>query len=186
MPTPTPVPINYGSMVISLFLQGFIGAIPGLLKLFVSTWYVWLFFLLYIIARATYEIFRRRRLSRAGVDEIDKMSGNDFELFLCNLFSKLGYKVKHTGRIGDLGADLIVEINGLRIAVQAKRYKGHVGPNAIREVLAVLKPRKCTLGIAVANNYFTEEAKFLAKENNITLWERNDLIDNILKAQSKK
>jgi restriction system protein len=129
------------------------------------------------------KIYHRYKLSKAGISEVDKMSGTDFEMFLSSLFNKLGYKVQHTGKIGDLGSDLIIEMGGVKIAVQAKRYTGNVGPDAVREVNTVMRPRNCTLGMVVTNSYYTNEAKYLAKQNNITLWDRNDLVNNILKTQ---
>jgi len=132
------------------------------------------------------KIYHYRRLSKAGIYEVDKMSGTDFEIFLSSLFSKLGYKVQHTGKTGDLGSDLVIEMGGARIAVQAKRYEGNVGPDAVREVNTVMRPRNCASGMVVTNSYYTSEAKYLAKQNNIALWNRNDLVNNILKSQKSK
>lgn len=157
--------------------------IEPLRQIVMSFWYMYVFAALVIGVIVVNKIYRQYKLSKAGIEEIDKMSGTDFEMFLTSLFSKLGYEVEHIGRTGDLGADLIIKMDGIKIAVQAKKYKENVGPDAVREVNTVLKPRNCILGMVVTNSYFTDEAKYLAKENNVTLWDRNDLVNNILKSQ---
>ncbi|MGH7193327.1 MAG: restriction endonuclease, partial [Candidatus Saccharimonadales bacterium] len=55
------------------------------------------------------------------------MSGTDFEKYLADVFRKAGYAVEHVGRSGDHGADLIIEKDAIRTAVQAKRQKDSVG-----------------------------------------------------------
>ena len=156
---------------------------PQSRAIFMSFWYIYFFAIIGLGLFVASKIYHQYKLSKAGIYEVDKMSGQDFEMFLSSLFSKLGYNVQHTGKTGDFGSDLILEMDGIRIAVQAKRYKENVGPDAVREVTTVLRPRNCTLGMVVTNSYYTDEAKFLAKENNIALWNRNDLVNNILKTQ---
>jgi len=156
---------------------------PPIRQVIISFWYIYTFGILGIGIIVAIKIYHQYQLSKAGIYEVDKMSGTDFEMFLVSLFSKLGYKAQHTGETGDLGSDLIIEMGGVKIAVQAKRYTGNVGPDAVREVNTVMRPRNCTLGMVVTNSYYTDEAKYLAKQNNIALWDRNDLVSNILKSQ---
>ena len=154
---------------------------PQARPIIASFWYVYVFagaIVVFVIAKGMYH---RYRLSKAGMDEIDKMSETDFEIYLATLFTKLGYSVQHTGKTGDYGSDLVIVKNGFRTAVQAKRYVNHVGPDAVREVVTVLKLRNCSSGMVITNNYFTDEAKTLARVNNITLWNRDDLVNAILK-----
>lgn len=158
-------------------------AYPPVRQIIASIWYIYAFAILVIVVIFANNIYHRYKLSKAGIYQVDWMSGADFESFLKTLFSNLGYKVKHVGRIGDLGSDLIIEMDGVRTAVQAKRWKGNVGPNAVREVYTVIRPRNCTLGMVVTNSFYTKEAIYLAKQNNIALWDRNDLVNNILKSQ---
>jgi Restriction endonuclease len=47
-----------------------------------------------------------------------------------------GYRVEHTGRRGDFGADLLVSKQGRKIPVQAKRYSKPVGIRAVQEAVA--------------------------------------------------
>ncbi len=158
---------------------------PQAQTIFLQFWYIYFFAAVILISIFIKKQYEQYKLSKSGIYEVDGMSGTDFEFFLSSLFSKLGYKVQHTGKVGDLGSDLIIEMGGIKIAVQAKRYKENVGPDAIREVNAVVKPLNCTMGMVVTNSFYTNEAIYLAKENNVTLWDRNDLVDNILVSQKQ-
>lgn len=169
-------------IVLGLFLLGI--ANEQTRSMVFSFWYIYVFFGIVAVIIIASKLNHEIKLSKAGIHEIDKMSGDDFEIYLSSLFSKSGYRVEHTGKIGDYGADLIIEKDGIRIAVQAKRYKSHIGPDAIREVYSCLKLRNCTEGLVVTNNYFTKEAKVLADANNIKLWNRDKLVDEILKTNS--
>jgi restriction system protein len=163
-------------LILSIFL-------PPVRQVITSSWYLYAILIIVLLFSVAIRINHRIKLSKAGIYEVDKMSGTDFEIFLSDLFSKLGYKTQRVGHSGDLGSDLILEMDGIRIALQAKRYKEQVGPDAVREVNTVLRPRNCTLGMVVTNSFYTDEAKYLARENNITLWDRNDLINNILRSK---
>jgi hypothetical protein len=61
------------------------------------------------------------RLRRAGMYDIDIMSGQQFELRLVEAFQHAGYRVQHVGGVGDFGTDLLLEEKGIRTVVQAKR-----------------------------------------------------------------
>lgn len=167
-----------GILILSIFY-------PPIRQTVMSFWYIYTFAVLGIGIIVSSKIYHQYKLSKAGIYEVDKMSGQDFENFLMSLFQRLGYKVQHTGKTGDLGSDLIIEMDGIRTAVQAKRYKERVGPDAVREVNTVIKPRNCTLGMVVTNSFYTQEAEYLAKQNNIALWDRNDLVNNILKSRNE-
>lgn len=108
--------------------------------------------------------------------EIDAMDGFEFEKYMKRVYEKLGYSVHHTPLSGDQGADLILTSNeGIRIAVQIKRYSGKVPNKAVQEVVAAKGFHKCTKGIVVTNSFFTDSAIQLAIANNINLVDRNGL-----------
>lgn len=173
----------FGLLLILLILSFFY---PPLKPVIASLWYVYILSILVLLVFVVKRFLYLQKLSKAGIYKVDQMTGKDFEMFLHELFSRLGYKVIHTGRIGDLGSDLIIEKDGIRMAVQAKRYRRHVGPDAVREVTTVIKPRDCKFGMVVTNSFYTREARVLAKSNNITLWDRNNLVNNIIKSQKQQ
>ena len=121
----------------------------------------------------------RRKLAGADLADIDRMSGERFEEYLEVLFDRLGYLAIPTERY-DKGADLILVKEGVRTAVQAKCWtRDLVGVEAIRAVVAAQRPYRCTRGIVVTNGRFTRNARQMAKDNNIELWDRDDLANVI-------
>lgn len=113
-----------------------------------------------------------RKLMRGksiDVDDIDALSGVEFEEAVADLFRKTGYSVKLTPKTGDQGADLIVEKDGITTAIQTKRYTGNVGNKAIQEVVAAKKFYDCDETMVITTSTFTKGAIELAAKNNVTL-----------------
>ena len=118
--------------------------------------------------------------------EIDKMSGEEFERYLEILFRDDGYQVTHVGNSkGDYGADLILEKEGKKIAVQAKCWHNTVGEKAIQEVVSSKAIYNCKEAMVVTNRWFSYQAQHLAKANGVTLWNRNDLVNAILRIRKQ-
>lgn len=108
--------------------------------------------------------------------DIDKMNGWKFENFCADVLKKNGYdNVNVTPGSGDQGVDITAERDGIRYAIQCKRYSQPVGNKAVQEIYAGKKFYHCHVGIIMTNNYFTQSAKELAKENGIILWDRDFL-----------
>ncbi|ACX51858.1 restriction endonuclease [Ammonifex degensii KC4] len=117
------------------------------------------------------------RVRRAGLDEVDAMSGHEFEVWLEKLFRQLGYRVRRVGGGGDGGADLILTgPDGKRIAVQAKKLRsGRVGVAAISEVLRGQRIYSCAGAWVVTNRGFTKQALEQASKCGVKLLGREDL-----------
>ncbi|WBL47736.1 restriction endonuclease [Clostridium estertheticum] len=109
------------------------------------------------------------------INEIDIMTGIEFEIFIEKLFQCLGYTTVITKASGDQGVDLIIVKNNYKIGVQAKCYSNKVSNSAIQEVVAGRKYYKCDKVMVVTNNFFTKSAVELAKVNDVTLWNRETL-----------
>jgi len=108
-------------------------------------------------------------------EEVTLLSGQEFEAFLKNLFEKMGYKVELTKPSSDQGADLILDKNGERTVVQAKRYSNKVNNKAVQEVVAAINYYKADKGLVVTTSEFTSAAVKLANANNISLMDGNKL-----------
>jgi restriction system protein len=134
-----------------------------------------LFIILFIRAKK-----KREKLRASGIDDIDKMDGIQFERYLKELYSSLGYHAIVTKASGDFGADLILTQNGKKIAVQAKRYSKNVGVKAIQEIKAAQSHYKAGESWVVTNSYFTKAAIELARSNAVKLINRDQLIKEIL------
>lgn len=139
---------------------------------------------LYYILKISFKIWRKfhrfSRLRKAGIKQIDQMTGEEFEQFLGMLFKKRGYKVSFTAASGDYGADLLLKDRDELIAVQAKRYSDSVGVKAVQEIIGSLKMYDATQAWVVTNSYFTKQAIKLAEMNDVYLIDRDELIEIIL------
>jgi restriction system protein len=144
-------------------------------------WYVWLILGLVLIGRILFYFWEKQRLAKSGVGDIDRMDGKTFEKYLKVFFEKLGYKVERTRYIGDYGADLVATKNGVKMVIQAKRYKKKVGIRAVQEAVASKGYYNCDKAMVVTNSYFTDQAKTLASRNKVELRDRKLLVKNLLK-----
>jgi restriction system protein len=149
-------------------------------------WQLWLLIGVMILVRIAYYFYEYQRLSKAGIFEIDKMTGTEFEQRIGVLLRNLGYKVEHTGRTGDYGVDLVIEKDGRRIAVQTKCYKSHVGEDAVREAYAGKNMYHCYEAWVITNSSFTRMARKLAYRDYVKLWNRKYLVKALLTEKALK
>lgn len=164
-----------GLLSVGYFGWHYTGTMNGAIGAMVVFLFLLLIFKIWLSTRGS------ARLRKAGIREIDEMTGEEFEEFLGHLFDKRGYDVSYTKASGDYGADLILEDRDDIIAVQAKRYSGNVGVKAVQEIIGALKMYEATQGWVVTNSYFTRQAEKLAESNDVYLIDRDELIDMILK-----
>lgn len=113
------------------------------------------------------------------INDVDLMSGAQFELFISYLFSKLGYATEITKSSGDQGIDIIAKKGNAVVAIQTKCYSKPVGNHAIMEAVAGAKYYNATKTMVVTNNGFTKSARELAQANNVVLWDRTVLKEKI-------
>jgi len=116
---------------------------------------------------------------RYTIDDIDLMDGQEFEKFVAELFSKIGFETKITKATGDQGIDIIASKDGDNIGIQAKCYSSTVGNGAIQEAVAGKNFYRLDKAMVITNNFFTDSARQLANANSIILWDRNNLIEKI-------
>lgn len=123
---------------------------------------------------------KAERLKKSGIADIDKMDGVQFEKYLGYLYQAQGYKAQVTKAAGDYGADLILQKDGKKIVVQAKRYSKNVGIKAVQEAQASIAHYGASEAWVVSNSDYTAAAYELAKSNRVKLVNREGLIDMIL------
>lgn len=114
-------------------------------------------------------------LEKTLIEDLDKMSGVEFEGFLKKFFERRGFSVKTTKISNDQGCDLILEKLGERTSVQAKRYMGTIGNDAIQQVVASIKFYKCDRALVITTSKYTKAAEKLAEANFVELWDREVL-----------
>lgn len=129
---------------------------------------------------------KRNELRNASLDEIDTMEGVQFERYLYELFIALGYKVQRTSKTGDFGADLILDDGDSKTVVQAKRYKGNVGIQAVQEVFAAKSYYDADYAWVVTNSSYTNAAYELAERSGVSLYCRRKLSDLMTAAGIEK
>lgn len=125
----------------------------------------------------------RRTRTISQIDLIDNMEGPKFEQFIVELLEKLEYEDVHqTGGSGDQGVDVLAEKDGVQYAIQCKRYSHTLGNTPVQEVNAGCQHYGCHVGVVVTNNYFTVDAKELAKSCKVLLWDRDKLVSMLRSA----
>lgn len=113
------------------------------------------------------------------IGSFDNLNGHQFEDYLKQLFRMMGYSVERTKLSGDQGADLILELDGSKIVVQAKNHVGAVGNKAIQEIVAAKYHYKADKAIVICTSTYTQSAIDLARSNGVELWDRGKLKDII-------
>ena len=152
----------------------------ALVQIMLTFWPITAFVILMALVRGGVYIYKTRRYAQAGIADIDKLSGKEFEQYLEVFFKKLGYQVQRTPYQGDYGADLILQQGNKKTVVQAKRYKRSVGVKAVQEAVASKDYYRCDKAMVVTNSYFSRQAQTLAKANQVELWDRDALVSRLL------
>lgn len=167
--------------LLSLVLFASIFGTFGLTKSFQTTLIVTVLAVaIFIAVLIMIGIKRNERLKRSGIADIDKMDGVQFEKYLGYLFQAQGYKTQVTKAAGDYGADLLLQKDGKKIVVQAKRYSKNVGIKAVQEAQAAIAHYGASEAWVVTNSDYTAAADELAKSNKVRLINREALIEMIL------
>ncbi|MCF8564996.1 restriction endonuclease [Alicyclobacillus tolerans] len=129
---------------------------------------------------------RREEMRQAGIDEIDKMDGWEFEKRMEVHFEIMGWTVLRTPGSGDKGADLVLTTpDGRTVVIQCKRYNVPVGKDAVEEVLNGKLYYEADAAMVITNSHLTRGALDLAKANNVDVWEREELIRQLLAAKAE-
>jgi restriction system protein len=127
----------------------------------------------------------QRRFGVAKARELDHLTGEEFEDYLAGLFREQGYETELTSATGDYGADLILSKDGQRIAVQAKRYRGSVGVQAVQEALSGQSYYRCDAAWVITTGAFTPNALQLAAMSGVKMIDRSEL-GNLMAQQARK
>ena len=106
---------------------------------------------------------------------VEKMDGVSFERFIGLMFTLRGYKVEFTPRTGDQGVDLIAARDEERIAIQCKRWKDSVGPEAVQQVFTGKSLYECTKGVLITTASLSPQAERMANKLDITYWDKDSI-----------
>lgn len=143
--------------------------------------FLFLFMLIQFLSR-----YKKRKLffNEYDIEQLKRISWQDFELLVTETFKRDGYKVKEAGGAqADGGIDLEAYRGGQKIIVQCKHWKKtSVGVNIVREMFGVGIHEQASVVYIVTCGYFTKDAKEFAKGKAMRLVNGYQLlhwIDNI-------
>jgi len=109
----------------------------------------------------------------------------EFEKYIGDLFTKLGYKTQVIGGSYDEGIDVIAEKDGVKHYIQCKHYRNPVGVEKIRDFYGAITAKYSNeKAFFITTGYFTEEAERFVLDKNIELIDRPKLIRLIRQAES--
>ena len=113
-----------------------------------------------------------RRVDIGMQNDFADLSPREFEEFIAELFTKMGFQVEITPYVKDFGADFIAKRGEDTVLVQVKKYaRGHnVGATEVQQTLGAMWKHKANKSILVTTSDFTVEAEEQAKEAPIELW----------------
>ena len=130
--------------------------------------------------------FSRAGYARKTIESLDRMDGQCFESFVRRMLRRSGFSdAELTPASGDYGADLIARKGGKRYIFQCKRYEGNVGVKAVQEIHTAKAYYNSDFEIVVTNAYFTKNARILAEESGVFLWDRDTLAGMLKKCPKK-
>lgn len=110
------------------------------------------------------------------LEELNNLSGIEFEDLLINKFKSMGFEVLPTPVTGDYGADIIVKTKmSSVIIVQCKRYRSKVNLKAVQEVMGAMAHYSGDYGLVITNSTFLRSAKNLAESSDLELWGQDEL-----------
>lgn len=133
--------------------------------------------LLFILAAVLFILWRKQRstYSRATGVGLDFMDEAAFERYLALLFTRMGYQVRRVN-YADNVSTLMATRDGVSYVIQARRNRRKVGIRAIEDAIATRKHLKCERAIVVTNHFFSNQARKIAKANQVLTLDRHDLI----------
>ena len=147
---------------------------------------------IYNKVQAQKAVYEKERILNGIFDEEKKIindsldystidNGYEFESFVANLYKTLGYNVEAvTSKSGDQGADVIIEKDNIKYAIQVKYYNNPVGNKAVQEVVAAKSFYKTDKAMVVTNSTFTPQAITLANANDVLLVD-GDKLNKLIK-----
>jgi HJR/Mrr/RecB family endonuclease len=121
------------------------------------------------------------RSDRETIQWLRSMTPTEFEEYIADLFSRLGYHSEAVGRSHDGGIDVIAEKDGVKNYIQCKKYITQMVPvSAIRDFYGAIAGQ-LTNGQAyfITTNGFTLESRKFAEDKPIELIDQYKLLNYI-------
>lgn len=127
--------------------------------------------------------FKRGEAGRSDRDLLRWLRGmkpSEFEEYIADLFSRLGYKTQVVGQSHDGGIDVIVEKNGIKSYIQCKKFiTSVVSVGAVRDFYGAIADLAQGKAYFITTNKFTLEAERFCEDKPIELVDGLKLIKYI-------
>jgi HJR/Mrr/RecB family endonuclease len=126
------------------------------------------FLALLIIAAVVWYFFKKKEKIKKEIrlgeevlwSSFKGMTGSQFEEFVENIYSKLGYKTEITGMAGDGGVDVKAQKDGKTYLIQCKDWNvNKANPDNVSRLHSAVHREKADGGIFVAVGGFTTQAR---------------------------
>ena len=125
--------------------------------------------------RAEQQEQEKRRQFRS-LEQLQQLTGKEFEDLIASLFRKDGYAVNQCGGSGDEGIDLVLQIPTAKDVVQCKRWRSDVGSPAVREFYGSLMHAGARHGFIITTASFSQSARSFALGKPISLVSGQDIV----------
>lgn len=145
--------------------------------------------ILFLLACAALIWFQRKRFAaiynwhgdRDTLNQLKSMHPEEFESFIADLFSKLGFRTETVGGKNDGGIDVIAFKDGKKHFIQCKRFSTkQVGVGAMRDFYGAIADNLSNAkGYFITTNIFTLEAERFAEHKPIELIDGQKLLEYI-------
>lgn len=165
-----------GSSITMLVAMYFLFKYHKYWQVVIGVLFVFLLCLLGLVFFIT-RIIKRIKVEKSMLtDDYDYMSGEEFEEFCANVLRGNGYtNVEVTKASGDHGIDVLATKDGLKYAIQCKRYSKPVGNKAVQEAYSGKDIYKADVAVVMSNMDFTPQAIEDASKLNVELWNRDKI-----------
>ena len=101
-----------------------------------------------------------------------KARGEAYEKYVADRLRGEGFdNIRMTRSSGDFGVDILAEKDGVKYAIQCKRYSKPVGVKAVQEVYSGCHKYGMEQPVVVASSSFTPNARTLAHDLGVSLWD---------------
>ncbi len=119
--------------------------------------------------------------------KLRRMHPTEFEEYIADLFSRLGYKTEVTGGSYDQGVDVVAEKGGVKHYIQCKKFiTSVVTPGDVRDFYGATADHLAVgKGYFITTNKFTLEAERFADDKPIELIDGQKLIKYIRLAEKE-
>lgn len=162
-----------------------------------SFWPIWALLLSFWIIDLTTNRWRihwkfrkgkKWRSNRELLQWLRDMEPSEFENYIADLFSRLGYKARAVGKSHDGGIDVVLEKNGIKSYVQCKKFTtSKVTVSDVRDFYGALADCLANgKSYFITTNSFTLEAEKFAEDKPIELIDGDKLVRYIRMAEKSE